>query len=280
MKSCPACYTQYTDDTLKYCLQDGTPLTDLPRTNDPTISLGETDTLVRPRTNESDLATQPDVFATTPSPVVGSPPRRSNTLLVVLATIFVMFTVLGAIGLGAFLYFRDRSAIEPAVSNKPVAANDDRTPTPTRNTIVTNSNGNAAVSPTPVSQASPELSRATREEVADEIDAWIGSTEEMDLAGLMDHYGDRVDYYNSKGADQEQIRADKVRAFSLFDTIDMNVSNITFASVSDSRISATFDKAWTFEGDRVSRGKVRQQLIFENVGGRWLIVSERDLKVY
>lgn len=276
MKSCPACYTQYTDDTLKYCLQDGTPLTDLPRANDPTVSLGETETLVRPRTGEGDLATQPDVFATTPSPVVTPPASRSNTILVVIATVLVMFTVLGAIGIAAFLYLKDRGT----ASSNQAAVNNARTPAPTRNAAESNSNANKAVSPTPAASSSPELSRATREEVADQIDAWILSTEDMDLDGLMNYYGDRVDYYASKGANKAQIRADKVRAFSLFDTIDMDVSNVSLESMSGSRISATFDKAWNFEGERVSRGKVRQQLIFENVGGRWLIVSERDLKVY
>src|SRR5687768_5888409 len=46
MKTCPSCRTQYSDDTLFFCLQDGTPLVGSEAEN-PTVALGETETFVR-----------------------------------------------------------------------------------------------------------------------------------------------------------------------------------------------------------------------------------------
>src|SRR5258708_25851817 len=46
MRICPACKTQYSDDTLQYCLQDGTPLTGGRGSDTPTVALGETETAV------------------------------------------------------------------------------------------------------------------------------------------------------------------------------------------------------------------------------------------
>ena len=43
MKQCPKCRTNYADDTLRFCLEDGTPL----------IDLGEDPTVVRPGNRES-----------------------------------------------------------------------------------------------------------------------------------------------------------------------------------------------------------------------------------
>src|SRR5438552_19014995 len=46
MKKCPQCGTQYSDITLSFCLQDGTPLVVAPQTDTPTVVLGETETVV------------------------------------------------------------------------------------------------------------------------------------------------------------------------------------------------------------------------------------------
>jgi hypothetical protein len=97
----------------------------------------------------------------------------------------------------------------------------------------------------------------------------------------MNHYADRVDYFRTDGAGRAVIAQDKERAFSQFDTVNFRISNMDI-NVSDTGDTATaeFDKEWRFEGDHVSEGRVRSQLKFKKIGGRWLITSEKDLKVY
>ena len=46
MKICPQCRTRYQDDTLSFCLDDGTPLVAGPQSDTPTVVLGETETYV------------------------------------------------------------------------------------------------------------------------------------------------------------------------------------------------------------------------------------------
>ena len=97
------------------------------------------------------------------------------------------------------------------------------------------------------------------------IDAEIRSEDEIPIAGV----------------DLGFIRADKSRAFSRFTDIKMNLSNIQL-TLNDrgDKITAVFDKGWRFSGERTSTGKVRQQLELSKVDGRWLITSEKDIKVY
>ena len=49
MKICPSCKTQYSDDTLSFCLQDGTPLAAGFSSDTPTVVLGETETVAARR---------------------------------------------------------------------------------------------------------------------------------------------------------------------------------------------------------------------------------------
>ncbi len=58
-----------------------------------------------------------------------------------------------------------------------------------------------------------------------------------------------------------------------------NISNMD-VSVKGETATATFDKEWTFSGDGSNSGKVRSQLTFRRINGRWLITGERDVRVY
>jgi hypothetical protein len=52
-------------------------------------------------------------------------------------------------------------------------------------------------------------------------------TESRDMNGYMNYYADTVDYYNKRGASASFMRGDKQRAFNDFDSIEMNVSNLS-----------------------------------------------------
>ena len=49
MKHCPACGTQYTDNTIRFCLQDGSSLVESRETGTPTVPSDETPTVIRNR---------------------------------------------------------------------------------------------------------------------------------------------------------------------------------------------------------------------------------------
>ena len=77
------------------------------------------------------------------------------------------------------------------------------------------------------------------------------------------------------------MRADKARHFSNYTSMQSDYSNMNVAVGPDGQtVTAVFDKEWNFSGVKTSSGKVQSQLIFKRINGRWLITTERDLKVY
>jgi len=63
--------------------------------------------------------------------------------------------------------------------------------------------------------------------------------------------------------------------------MNVNISNMTVTvGTAGDTATAVFDKEWTFVGSGTSSGKVRSKLEFRKINGKWLITSERDVKVY
>lgn len=343
MKYCPNCQTRYTDNTLRFCLQDGAPLADTDAENSaPTVAygepvqLGETETIIsspraeppsveprpavepravepiridlpgaseqqqqhRPPPSVSESQQQRRLPPTVPVQTVAPPvatqtaaasTRKSKTLPLVLLTALATLLLAGA---GAWLYLRDnrgevaRNTATNAGNQSPAAnakANVRNTPAPTASPK-NETNANVA-SAAPVSNSTPAPNvdgEQIKEEVADRVDTWKSLTESRSIDDYMNYYADKVDYYNRRGVSASVIRGDKQRAFSDFDSIEMNVSNLTVTpDASGERATAVFDKEWTFDGARKSSsGKVQTELQMRKINGEWLITSERDLKVY
>src|ERR1051325_6980190 len=97
MKKCPQCGTQYSDVTLSFCLQDGTPLVAVPQTDTPTVVLGETETVVPGRNairvpiddSQTSGWGQSQVTRVAPSPER----KGSNTALAVVLTAAGMLVI-------------------------------------------------------------------------------------------------------------------------------------------------------------------------------------------
>lgn len=130
MKSCPNCGSKYTDDTLSFCLSDGSRLADDGATGAMTVVLGETDTVVRPARGAEGGVTQISPIQTAPPP----PTATSRVGLAVALTAFGMLIFFGAVGIVGFFIWR--SSIEPsanALQNREVVANTfDASPTPAK----------------------------------------------------------------------------------------------------------------------------------------------------
>ncbi len=300
MKHCPNCQTRYTDDTLRFCLQDGTPLVADAEQLPPTVAFGEaeTETVISPRQVERLPVDAPQNYQTNrlQNPeIVHAPtetaaaPRKSKTLPIVLATAFVTLLLLGAGGIGAWLYLRNNQnevAKNSAVVNQSTNANANAkanakvSPSPTatpKNQENVNA-ANALETPTPVAVNVAQV----KKDVSGRVNSWIDLTESRDIDEYMNLYAGTVDYYNKSSVSAATIRNDKQRAFDSFDSIQIDISNLNVTpDATGERATAVFDKEWVFEGeDKYSAGKVQSQLQLRKINNQWLIVGERDLKVY
>jgi flagellar basal body-associated protein FliL len=305
MKYCPQCQTRYTDDTLRFCLQDGTPLNPEPDAANvsPTVQLNETETLVTPRSVEPlrfDLPeheTRQEQMPPIPEWQNVPPPKKSKAVPLILLTVFLTVLLLGA-GIAAALFYMKSNRGETAkntaanVGNKSSESNA-KTDTSVKtssspidlpknaNAANVSNNVNAAV-PVDLKPVPPVDREQIKEEVTERVDGWRSLTESRNLDDYMNYYAGTVDYYNKRGASASAVRSDKQRAFRDFDSIEMNISNLTVTpDSSGERATAVFDKEWVFDGaEKSSSGKVKSELQLRKIKGEWLIVSERDLKVY
>ena len=290
MKYCPKCQTSYTDDGLKFCLQDGMLLDEFPDQSSPTVAFEtDTETVVSPKRVEPIRFEPPSSYQNDWQPsqsvIVQPVAKKSNTTAIVLLTALGTILLLGLGGVGAWLYF-NRAKTEVAVnvntapvnrptnsnsSNNRISNNDSPTPTPTQ-----------TATPTPQPTLKPEQIKAVTSDVKNVIEGWESASENLDLDGHIGQYADTVDYYKGGRVGIGKVRADKQKAFDQYDSINFSITNIKVTpDASGEKATAVFDKEWTFEGeDKYSAGKVLQQLTLNKINGRWLITGEKDLKTY
>lgn len=276
MKTCPNCHTQYTDDTLRFCLQDGATLVATPVTQQPTESFSgeEMETVAR----------QAPVSGVTRVPPQSS--GRSKTAIAVALTALVMLLLFGIGGIGLWLYFRNGDDTVKNTDNRPINQNKtpqnqnvSLSPTPSRTpTPVTGSNLTPPI-PNPAPTQAADEGRM-KQLISGQVQSWGSSAESGDLDAYMSHYAPVVDYYRKRNATTAFVRADKLRAFSRFDRMQVNISNVSvIVGPSGDVAQAEFDKEWDFQGNGRSKGKVRQLLRFRNINGQWRITVEKDLHI-
>lgn len=292
MKQCPRCKINYADDTLSFCLEDGTQLVAMPETQQPTVLFNDEEAQTVVRTPQAERMNfnlqetqaaqnwQPQQSQVTQLKSQFQPepqPKKSNTAMAVFLTAFVMLLLFGA-GFGAWLFLSKNKG--EVVQNKNVS-NVNKPNVNSNVKPAASPSASATVSPTPT--PTPDFDPDdVKDEVSSTVNSWKSAAESHNLNAYMDNYADSIDYYNKGGASRSTVRADKQRAFSLYDSMDINLSNmrVTPGATGDTA-TAVFDKEWVFEGtDKYSEGKVQTQLQLVKSGGRWLISGEKDLKVY
>lgn len=292
MKICPNCQTRYTDDTLQFCLQDGTALlSDESQSSMPTVAFNdEQETVVKNRRNDAinfelQNSKEPQNWQSSANGAGSfqTEPKKSNTALAVVTTILAMLLVFGAGGIGAWLYFTNKKDVaEDANLRKSFPENTTKNKNENAN-VFPSENANEKSSVRPTATPAPDFdAEEVKANVSKAVYAWKSAAETIDLSEYMSHYADRVDYYNKKGASINTVRADKQKAFSMYDSMKINLSGIKVApDNTGENATAVFDKEWHFESaEKVSDGKVQTQLKLKKIGGEWKITSERDLKVY
>lgn len=285
MKICPHCQTTYTDDSLQFCLQDGAPLA--PANSQ---DFNSAETLVSPKTSgrmQFDFGQTPAAnWENSQETKISAAPRKSGTGLTVVLTVFITLLIFGGAFAG-FLIYRRSQKIETTAQN-------NNSNVKTINAAVTNSGNtnqktdtNVHISPSPSASptARPTLNpneAAAESGIKDVIENWKEATENHDLDAHLASYADTVDYYKAGKVSSAKIRSDRERAFSDYDNLQVNISNLKVTpDESGDKATVTFDKEWNFQNDvKSNTGKVRQQLTFGKINGKWLITSEKDLKVY
>src|SRR3982750_4878024 len=124
MKQCPNCKTQYTDDTLVYCLQDGTPLAEVFTPGD---LPDETATIVSDRTR----ARAADPTIVTGRPTFERPrPRRTSTVAIVLLTAIATVLIVGFAAIGYVIYSRHKQKEDARFTPDGTTLNTASTPAP------------------------------------------------------------------------------------------------------------------------------------------------------
>ena len=150
MKICPSCKTQYPDDTLQFCLHDGTPLTWAESPDTPTVVMGETETVVSPvgQGRMNIPVNDPNSTAWQPSQVTrvaaaAPEPKGSNTAIAVVVTAVGMLVLFGIIGLGALVFWKNsqQASVSNTASNTNLPAgtvntNNSTYPTPKSTPLV------------------------------------------------------------------------------------------------------------------------------------------------
>lgn len=284
MKYCPKCQTNYADETYEFCLQDGTLLVN--SSDSPTVFLDEQPTQVKlnpteqvqfyPPTQAQDWqasqVTQIPSQQISPPPIQSpTPPQKSNTARIVFLTALAMFALFGG-GFGAWYFIANRQPEiaenkTPNTPNKPTAT---RTPTP---------KPSATATPTPT--PTPEIdAEKIKSEVTDALNNVKTATENGDIESLMSNYANSISFYGSQKS-KATVRKDKEDAFNKYDSMEVSLSQIRVTpDASGEKATAVFDKEWSFIGEKVYEGKVQSQFQFVKSGGKWLITSEKDLKVY
>jgi hypothetical protein len=296
MKRCPTCQNIYTDDSLSYCLQDGSKLAVV---NDSAsevtwqINSGRTGRAEPPPTEiirPEDIptariegaATTRDQQRARPTAVVGQQPAtdtaaapRSNAAVIALSVV-VALLLLTVGGLITWIMMRDKGQTEPraATSN----SNQDgarQSNTPAR----TNSTSTANATP----QSSPVDVAAAQKEVQAALNAWADTIRQRNLDEHMKYYTDVLEaYYSATNVSRDRVRADRSAAFSKYTSMDIQLAKINIeVEPSGTRATATFDKTFDFRNEEKNfSGSGLNRFWLVKSGGRWRITGEKDLKTY
>jgi ketosteroid isomerase-like protein len=210
------------------------------------------------------------------------PQRRSPLMMIAIVAGAVVLLVVG--GIASRLLFDNNHKDESLTATQtPTLVNDVTPKAGSRG----NQNQNEAPPgpterPSPQSTAPPPENRALKREIEDTLNNWAAAARDHDLDAQMSYYADTLDtYFLRRNVSAAYVRSTRDLAFSRYTKLDVQLGPITVdIDPSGSIATATFDKTYRFEGDKILSGSVRQELTLTNISGRWLITGERDKHVY
>lgn len=221
------------------------------------------------------------------------PPKRTSRIGITIGLLLVAIIAAGASGLAWMLYVGSNSG-GMATTNRRANTNTNQrprpsptptlaTPTPTPTVDATNTNlASPDPSPSGLPANLPFDPTRVAGEIGETLEGWTESTRDHDIDSHMDYYAPQLEnFYRQPNADRSVVRTRLQQAFDQYDDLDIRISNLRVQlDQTGQTASAFFDKKWRFEGKSVSRGAVRQEIKLRKIDDRWMITSERDLRVY
>ncbi len=294
MKYCPACHNQYTDATLRFCLQDGTALhAGEPRQSTiDTVSFNNSltaDNILR--TEEMNLFAPPlnpektQSLPVQPPRSYAEPERSKSSAKLWLAVFPVLFVIAGA-GFGGWFYLKNQNKPAAVQTTNPA---DAATPAIAAQTPPANNSTSNPVldelSQPPNSNSQPSSSSGSedvKKEIADAVELWKKAAEARKLPDYLSKYAEKVDYFDKTGVGLAEIRTEAQKMFNDYSEIEINVTNLRVAvDAGGNQATAVFDKEWSYEtATDLLEGKAHTKLQFQKNGKEWKITGEKYQKVY
>ena len=130
--------------------------------------------------------------------------------------------------------------------------------------------------------ATAEPDAGVRGELQAALGEWVAATNARDIDRQMKFYAPRVeDYYLTRNASREAVRAEKTRVFGKVDSVDVRASAPDIRLSRDGQTAVMrFRKQYQIgSGESGRSGAVLQELRWRRTPGGWKIVGERDLRV-
>jgi hypothetical protein len=153
---------------------------------------------------------------------------------------------------------------------------------PTDNNSVSTGNNQSSTPKRVIVELSAEQQAQVKKELTDFLESWRSTNEKKDADAHLAHYADVLEiYYGESNKDKNHVLADRLRAYKRYDTISMQIDNLKITPESMELATVVFDKSWTMKNaEKTSTGSVQQEMHISKQNGKWLIDSEKDLKVY
>ncbi|HZT57385.1 MAG TPA: nuclear transport factor 2 family protein [Pyrinomonadaceae bacterium] len=130
--------------------------------------------------------------------------------------------------------------------------------------------------------ATAEADAGTRGELQAALGDWVAATNARDINRQMKYYAPTVeDYYLTRNASREAVRAEKARVFGKVDSVDVRASAPDIRLSRDGQTAVMrFRKQYQIGSGTSGRsGAVLQELRWRRTPAGWKIVGERDLRV-
>ena len=144
MKRCPKCNREYKDDSLRFCLEDGTPLSGVTRdVNPPTTEILPS---AVPPTQKSSAPTIPSYLS---GGAVPEPEKSRSNPILTAGVVVIALLLFALVGIAAFFVFKQSSSNDSAstTSTSSPSPRQNSSPTPNRKNAETPDDG-----PTPEPQ--------------------------------------------------------------------------------------------------------------------------------
>lgn len=268
MKVCPKCNSSYTDETLNFCLTDGSPLVSgETAASEFSQSWHDSETLHdnRPPASENTHSTNPNAHAETvfltqaPTETFTRPDEGSGKKLYAIIGGIIALLLIG----GGIWWFTS--------GKNSIAVNADSP-----------ENNSGSQTPRVIVQLTPEQDAKVKKEITDFIESWRKTNENRDIDKHIEHYANTLDYfYKESGINRNKVRAARQQAYETFPFLSLQVDKLKISPESETSAVAVFDKSWTFKNEKkTTTGSVQQELRVAKQNGKWQIVGEKDLNVY